>query len=116
MNNDEEFRSEMAPPGEGQAEVFERPDYAAQLSHILRDQSLTRSEKKSLLADYHANDLADVLQELTPEERRRLYALLDQDSVSEIFSYLEDSSEYLKELGVEAAADVLENMDADDAA
>ena len=37
------------------------------------------------------------------------------EEASEIFSYLDDASEYLEELSVESAADILENMDADDA-
>ena len=35
--------------------------------------------------------------------------------LSEVFTYIDDVSEYLEELPLEQAADVLENMDADDA-
>lgn len=80
--NEEDIRNEMAPPGEEQTEFLERPDYAEQLSRVLRDPSLTRKEKKSLLADYHYSDIADVLEELTKEERLQLYQLLDEDDIS----------------------------------
>ena len=53
---------------------------------------------------------------LSKEEHIKLYQLLGNDTVSEIFTYLEDDvSVYLEELGLENAADILESMDADDA-
>ncbi|MGI6110572.1 MAG: magnesium transporter [Eubacteriaceae bacterium] len=70
---------------------------------------------REALNDYHENDIADALTELTPEERKKLYGVLGIEKVSKIFTYIEDVSEYLNELSLDQAADVLENMDADDA-
>lgn len=67
------------------------------------------------LLTYHDNDIASVLPELTPEERRQVRDLLGTDRFSEIFAYTDDADEYIREMGVEQAAQLLENMDADDA-
>ncbi|MBQ8093976.1 MAG: magnesium transporter [Clostridia bacterium] len=95
-------------------EKIEHPDYAEELINMLQS-DIDLLEKKERLADYHANDIADVLPLLTKERRMRLYRLIGEDAVSEVFTYLEDPAEYIKELDIEKAADIVENMDADDA-
>lgn len=75
----------------------------------------TDEEIRDALDDYHENDIAEALQELDTEGRKKLYRILGVERVSEIFTYIDDVSEYLEELPLEQAADVLENMDADDA-
>ena len=69
---------------------------------------------RDALDDYHEND-ADVLPLIDKETRERLYRILGVERLSEVFTYIDDVSEYLDELPLEEAADVLENMDADDA-
>ncbi len=93
----------------------EKRDYEKELIQIIKSGSPPQAIRKKL-EDYHENDLASVWEELTKEERIKLYKLLGNDTVSEIFSYMEaDISTYLEELGLENAADILESMDADDA-
>ena len=70
---------------------------------------------RDALDDYHENDIADVLPLIDKETRERLYRILGVELLSEVFTYIDDVSEYLDELPLEEAADVLENMDADDA-
>ncbi|MBQ7636878.1 MAG: magnesium transporter [Lachnospiraceae bacterium] len=83
------------------------------LDIILSDkpESFIRSE----LDNYHENDMAEALTKLSKGDRIRLYRILGNEKISEIFAYLDDVSDYLEELGLEKAADVIENMDADDA-
>ncbi len=83
------------------------------LDIILSDnpESFIRSE----LDNYHENDMAEALTKLSKGDRIRLYRILGNEKISEIFAYLDDVSGYLEELGLEKAADVIENMDADDA-
>ena len=76
---------------------------------------LPQAELAEKLSDYHENDLADALADLTAEERRKLYAILGVEQVAEIFSYLDDAEPYLKELPPEEAAQVVSHMDSDDA-
>jgi len=76
---------------------------------------LSRQELIDALDDYHENDIADAIEALDPESRKRLYQVLGAEILSEIFPYIEDVGDYLAEITPEQAADVLENMDADDA-
>ncbi len=95
-------------------EVFEHPDYEAELERIVRS-DMPDAEKRDRLADYHYNDIADVLEKLTPDERKALYRLLGAEEVSEIFAYLDDASDFIEELTPETAAHIVQEMDADDA-
>ena len=99
---------------EREDEVFEHPDYAQELEQIIRS-NLPDDELREKLADYHYNDIADVLGLLTTEERKRLYRLLGAEEVSEIFAYLDDASDFIEELTPETAAHIVQEMDADDA-
>ncbi len=99
---------------EREEEVFEHPDYAHELEEIIRS-GLSDEELKEKLADYHYNDIADVLEVLTSDERKKLYRLLGPEEVSEIFAYLDDASGFIEELSPETAAHIVQEMDADDA-
>lgn len=95
--------------------IPEKPDYEKELAKIIRS-SASDEEIRSELDNYHDNDIAGVLEDLTPEERRKLYRILGVEAVSEVFSYLEEDVEkYINEVDEEKAADILESMDADDA-
>ena len=95
--------------------IPEKRDYEKELICIIKSGEPPSVIRKKL-EDYHENDIAAVWEELTKEEHLKLYKLLGNDTVSEIFTYLEDDvSRYLEELGLENAADILESMDADDA-
>ena len=94
--------------------VPERPDYEQELTQILRSNA-TDEEIREKFEDYHENDIAAILEDLTPEERKKLYRILGDDLTSEIFTYVEDVGKYIEELDAEKAADIIESMDADDA-
>ena len=83
------------------------------LRHIRAD--YTRQELKSALDDYHDADIAQILDKLDSEERRKLYRTLGVQRMSDIFAYLDDVEDYFHEIGLEKSADILEEMDADDA-
>ncbi len=88
--------------------------YVEELIEIIRGK-LSREELVDRLSDYHDNDIAEALELLTPEERKRLYLALGAERVAEIFAYLEDGDSYLKELSLEQQAKVISEMDSDDA-
>ncbi|MFW5633225.1 MAG: magnesium transporter, partial [Acetivibrio ethanolgignens] len=67
------------------------------------------------LERYHENDIAEALELLTGEERKRLYRILGPERISEIFSYLDDASSYLEEMELANATEIIGNMDSDDA-
>lgn len=94
--------------------MVQKPNYVEELLEILRS-SLAADELQDQISDYHESDIADAFEQLTEEERRRLYPLLGPEWIAEIFTYIEDPDEYLKELDLGQAAQVLSYMDSDDA-
>ena len=93
---------------------MQKKNYVQEILDIIHS-GLPQVELAEKLSDYHENDLADALADLTAEERRKLYAILGVEQVAEIFSYLDDAEPYLKELPPEEAAQVVSHMDSDDA-
>lgn len=93
-------------------------DYSKDIVRVLRSSKSDELIRRKL-SKYHENDIADAIKLLDKDTRIRLYKILGIDWTAEIFSYLEDTPEYIEEfmteLSVDAAADVLEKMDADDA-
>ena len=76
---------------------------------------MKQAELLDKLSDYHENDIAEAFEELSEEERKKLYPILGAERVAEIISYIEDPDEYLKEIGIDRAAKVISYMDSDDA-
>ena len=70
---------------------------------------------KEELNDYHENDIAAILPNLSKQERIKLYKILGTERVSDVFSYLDNVEAYIGEIDNEKAADIIESMDADDA-
>ena len=91
-----------------------RPDYTEELISLLRSR-LPIAELRDEMEGYHDSDLADLLELLSVQDRRRLYRILGLDRTGDVFSYLDNPGTYIEELDAEMAADVLEVMDADDA-
>jgi magnesium transporter len=63
---------------------------------------------RELLDDYHDNDIASILDELTAEERERLLRVLGIDAMSDILPFADDAAEYIAEMDADEAADVIE--------
>lgn len=96
-------------------EVIEKQDPVKEIIDIINSKR-PDAEIKELLEEYHDNDIASAIVELSPTLRKKVYKILGVEKVSDIFAYIDDVSQYLEELSMEKAADVLENMDSDDAA
>jgi len=92
----------------------EERDYRADILDIIRSDKAD-DEIKLLLEDYHDNDIASALEELTVEEKDRLLRILGNEAMSDVVAFLDDAGEYLSELDVDEAADIIEQMDADEA-
>lgn len=95
-------------------EVLREPDFVAELLEIIRS-SPDSEELLDRISDYHDNDIAGAMEQLTADERQKLYPVLGAQKVSEIFTYIEDVDKYLKELKLESAAKIISHMDSDDA-
>ncbi|MBQ4140940.1 MAG: magnesium transporter [Clostridia bacterium] len=92
----------------------EERDHRSDILDIIRS-GKDDEEVGLLLEDYHDNDIASVLDELTAEEKDRLLRVLGNEGMSDIVTFLEDASDYLSTLDADRAADIIEQMDADEA-
>jgi len=88
--------------------------YVEELIRIIRS-NLSKEELADRLSDYHDNDIAESLESLTEQERKKLYAALGMERMAEIFAYVDDAEPYLKELSLESVARLVSEMDSDDA-
>ena len=95
-------------------DILKEPNFVEELLAILRS-DIPAEELNEKISDYHENDIAGALEQMTPEEREKLYPILGAEKVSEIFTYIEDVDKYIGELNIEKAAKVISHMDSDDA-
>lgn len=88
-------------------------DYTTEILEIIRSNA-SPGIMCDELRDYHENDLAEVLPELTLAERRKLYRILDEDMLSDIVEYAgEAAASYLEEMDLKKAAGLLSHMETD---
>ena len=66
-----------------------RPDYQANIREIIRGNATPKMMREQL-SDYHENDVAEVLPQLTVTERKKLYIVLGMTALSDIFEYLDE--------------------------
>lgn len=85
-------------------------DFAQEIGDLLSG-DLPPEELKERLSDYHESDIAEVIPSLTKDERLKLYKILGNEAVSEIFAYLDDVETFIEELSSSAAADIIEEME-----
>lgn len=91
-----------------------KPMYSDEVLKIFRS-NLPKEELIEKISDYHMGDIADAFEKMTPEERKSQYPVLGVEMVAEIFSYIEDSEEYIKEINSDKVANLISEMDSDDA-
>ena len=83
---------------------------------IARDNSV---KLQKVLIDLHIADIAEVLEEISLEDARKLYAIIDEEKSAEILVELDDGlrEDLLADLtSKEIAEEVIENLESDDAA
>ena len=86
-----------------------------EIVELIRDKSLPREELEERLSQYHESDIADALMTLEIEEREEFLKTLSKDQLALIIPYFDNPEEYIEELPVSTAADIVELMDVDDA-
>ncbi len=94
--------------------VMSEKNYVQELVDIIRS-GLPENELVDRMSDYHDNDIADALTKLDKEERVKVYYAMGAERMAEIFAYLDDAEDYLRELPMESVARVISEMDSDDA-
>lgn len=97
-------------------ETAARPDYGTEIAAIIRGNDSPKT-MMSRLEDYHANDIAEVMTELTLPERKKFYRVCGLDMLAEIFEYLDEevAGAYLDETDIRKAAAVISRLDTDTA-
>lgn len=90
-------------------------DFYQEIKALILDENISNLELLNQLENYHDSDIADVLEDLTKEERLNLYQKIGVEKTSDIFEFYENVEEYIDELEPEFAADIVERMDSDDA-
>ncbi|MBO4218869.1 MAG: magnesium transporter [Erysipelotrichaceae bacterium] len=90
------------------------PEYVERLVKLLSE-DISAEDLETIITNYHACDIADALEELTGEQRKKIYAAVSDEELAEIFAYLEEVGKYIEELPLERAAEVVSWMDSDDA-
>ena len=93
---------------------FEDRNYRLAILSAIRGDN-TDEVLREILADYHDNDIAAVLEELSSEELDRLHRVLGSEGMSEVITFSDDAGEILSEMDADEAADIIEQMDADEA-
>ena len=94
-------------------EILKEPGFVRELLALMRS-DMPAEQLLDELSNYHENDIAEAMEELSPEERKRIYPVLGPELLAEIFSYIEEVEPFLEELDDESMAEVLSMMDSDD--
>ena len=95
-------------------EVRKKPNFVEELLEMIHS-PMAEQELLERLSNYHDNDIAGAVEQLTAKERERLWAVLGIVRTAEIFTYLEDVDKYFNELGPDSTAKIISLMDSDDA-
>ena len=77
--------------------VMSEKNYVQELVDIIRS-GLPENELVDRISDYHDNDIADALTKLDKEERVKVYYAMGAERMAEIFAYLDDAEDYLREM------------------
>ena len=89
-------------------------NYLTEILDILSSDK-TNLEKHNLLTQYHESDIAEVLDDLNDDDRKKLYEILDTETLGEVILYSDDIEEIVSDIEPQVLADIIESMDADDA-
>ncbi len=99
---------------EDNTQLTQHPNYVEELEEIVKS-NISPMALKEKLSDYHDNDIAEALENLSPEDRAKVYRILDAESLANILEYIENAAPYLNELSVKKRIAVLSSMESDKA-
>ena len=93
-----------------------RPNYESEIIGIIRG-NLSPRVMQSRLEDYHGNDIAQAMENLTSSERKKLFRVCNVDMLADVFEYIdeEDAGVYLDEMDIHKAAGVISELETDTA-
>ena len=109
----ENENKDLQQPTENNPEM-QHPDYAGEIVSMIR-KGLPPMVLRDRILEYHENDIAEAMEQLTTEERTRLFQLLDTDTVIDILDYADEAGKYFAEMNVKKQLEILANCEADTA-
>ncbi len=97
--------------------MVSRPDYESEIITIIKGNDSPKVIQKKL-EDYHGNDIAQVMDTLNLQERKKLYRICTVSMLAEAFEHLEENRAglYLNEMDLSKAAAVVSELETDTAA
>lgn len=95
----------------------EKPNYESEIIRVIKG-NYSPKAALSKLEDYHGSDIAQAMDSLTLQERKKLYRFLGADMLSDALERLdeEEAGAYLNEMDLKKAAQVVSNLETDAAA
>ena len=92
----------------------EKPNYESEIIQIIRE-NVSPKAMLCQLENYHGSDIADVMEQLNEQERRKLFRICPADMLAETFSHLEEerAGEYLNEIPLKKVTAILEELETD---
>ena len=91
-------------------EQTQHPDYKREIVEVFRS-NLTPRIKEERILDYHERDIAAALEMLSPEERGRLYHVLNAETLADILEYSENKIKFISEISIQKRIAVLSRFE-----
>lgn len=93
-----------------------KPDYESEIISIIRS-DISPKAMLNKLDDYHGSDIADVIEQLNEQERKKLLRVCPVSMIAETFEHLEEerAGAYLAEMSNKKASDVIAELETDSA-
>ena len=87
------------------AKTAEKPNYESEILRIIRGNTSPKAMLNQL-EDYHGSDIADVIEQLSEQERKKVFRICPAEMLAEAFAHLEEekAGECLKEISPERRA------------
>ncbi len=89
-------------------------NFSEEIVKMIRS-DLTPKKKREQLADYHEKDIALAMEELTPDERAKLFRLLTMETLVSVLEYSEDIAAHFAPLSMRQKVEALSLMEASSA-
>ncbi len=90
--------------------MAQHPDYATEIAAIIRS-NLTPKLMGEQIQNYHENDIAEALTQLSKDERMRLYRIVDAETLANIIEYSENPNDIIRELRVRKQVEILSQLE-----
>ena len=94
----------------------QRPDYKNEIVALIGS-DMSPKAMLGRLADYHENDIADALDDLSENERKKLFRIMPPELLGAVFEYIDEEKAgvFLDEMDIKKASSLVGELDADTA-